>query len=506
MLSIEDESLYCPPLLDNLCWPQTLANDSVTMPCASLAMGGVDPSKFVTRRCLPSGNWANVSYKPCVYPDVWELMMKFYIPRTVDQRKTYTDILQAVRIIELIGLSVSFVSVLVSLLIFLTFRSLYCSRTKIHINLLLAIFIQIVARIVNYGIEMKQRNTPSHFVPLACGTNASTPSPAAPSVLTYLCPLKVVFLQFSISAMFMWMLCEGIHLNNVLTVSVFKNHFKTYYFYIIGWIVPFCITLSWSIVMFLKESGRKCWANYNYLKYYYIVDGPRYAVMIINVIFLLNIIRVLLVKIKEGSEKQLRDKYVNVTKTLSIRSKSSSKEIRFPKKKPTSKHPPGILSSLKSCIHRRTRRGSMNTRFVRKAVKAAVFLLPLLGITHMLETFVSPDRQSIPLFALYCSVTYFLVTFQGFFCSLLYCFLNTEVRDTVSRRLRSTHTWTSCKQWLGRNDRYEKDMCSSADRTRLELLISRSVSRPKESTVQIDDRRLTTDVDDSCIQPLKTTC
>ncbi|CAF1124928.1 unnamed protein product [Adineta ricciae] len=442
MLSIEDESLYCLPLFDNLCWPQTPANDSVTMPCASLAMGGVDPSKFVTRRCLPSGHWANVSYKPCVYPDVWELMMKFYIPRTVDQRKTYTDILQAVRIIELIGLSVSFVSVLVSLLIFLTFRSLYCSRTKIHINLLLAIFIQIIARIVNYGIEMKQRNTPSHFVPLPCGTNASTPSPPVPSLLTYLCPLKVVFLQFSISAMFMWMLCEGIHLNNVLTVSVFKNHFKTYYFYIIGWIVPFCITLSWSVVMFVKESGRKCWANYNYLKYYYIVDGPRYAVMIFRILIYFS----------------------------------------------------------------RTRRGSMNTRFVRKAVKAAVFLLPLLGITHMLETFVSPDRQSIPLFALYCSVTYFLVTFQGFFCSLLYCFLNTEVRDTVSRRLRSTHTWTSCKQWLGRNDRYEKDMCSSADRTRLELLISRSVSRPKESTVQIDDRRLTTDIDDSCIQPLKSTC
>lgn len=33
-------------------------------------------------------------------------------------------------------------------------RSLYCSRTKIHINLLLAIFIQIIARIVNYGYDM----------------------------------------------------------------------------------------------------------------------------------------------------------------------------------------------------------------------------------------------------------------------------------------------------------------------------------------------------------------
>jgi hypothetical protein len=71
----------------------------------------------------------------------------------------------------------------------------------------------------------------------------------------------------------MWMLCEGIHLNNVLTVSVFKNHFKTVYFYILGWgktksrfllnlfyfkiVVPFCITLSWSIIMFVKERGRK---------------------------------------------------------------------------------------------------------------------------------------------------------------------------------------------------------------------------------------------------------
>jgi len=31
----------------------------------------------------------------------------------------------------------------------------------------------------------------------------------------------------------------------------------------------------------------------------------------------------------------------------------------------------------------------------RKAVKAAIFLLPLLGITHMLETFVSPGEKEM---------------------------------------------------------------------------------------------------------------
>ncbi|CAF4377496.1 unnamed protein product, partial [Rotaria sp. Silwood2] len=229
---------------------------------------------------------------------------------------------------------------------------------------------------------MGQSKSPQQIEPIECGIDGSIRHHGISSIFKNMCPLIVIFLQFSITSMFMWMLCEGIHLNSILTVSVFRHHFKTYYFYILGWIVPFCITFSWSVVMFVKERGRKCWANYNYLKYYWIIDGPRYAVMIINFIFLLNIIRVLLVKIKEGSENQIRDE----------------------------KH----------------RRGSMNTKFVKKAVKAAIFLLPLLGITHMLETFISPDDKSILLFALYCSVTYFLVTFQGFFCSLLYCFLNTE--------------------------------------------------------------------------------
>lgn len=80
-------------------------------------------------------------------------------------------------------------------------------------------------------IQMKQ----SHSSPrMKCGINGIEPSNEF-SILPKLCPIVVIFLQFSITSMFMWMLCEGIHLNNVLTVSVFKNHFKTIYFYILGW-------------------------------------------------------------------------------------------------------------------------------------------------------------------------------------------------------------------------------------------------------------------------------
>lgn len=79
-----------------------------------------------------------VSYESCVYTDVWELMMTFYIKRTLQERKVcldselifpskkilqaYTEILQGVRIVELVGLSISFISVLLSLLIFFTLK------------------------------------------------------------------------------------------------------------------------------------------------------------------------------------------------------------------------------------------------------------------------------------------------------------------------------------------------------------------------------------------------
>lgn len=68
-----------------------------------------------------------------------------------------------------------------------------------------------------------------------CNINGSVHPHPQTVFFDSICPLSISFLQFGITAMFMWMLCEGIHLNNILTVSVFKNHFKTYYFHIIGW-------------------------------------------------------------------------------------------------------------------------------------------------------------------------------------------------------------------------------------------------------------------------------
>lgn len=71
----------------------------------------------------------------------------------------------------------------------------------------------------------------------------------------------------------------------------------------------------------------------------------------------------------------------------------------------------------------------------RKAVRAAIVLLPLLGITNLLH--LVPALKTAWKFALWSYSTYFLTSFQGFFIALIYCFLNGEVSADQSALVQS---------------------------------------------------------------------
>lgn len=63
----------------------------------------------------------------------------------------------------------------------------------------------------------------------------------------------------------------------------------------------------------------------------------------------------------------------------------------------------------------------------RKAVRAALFLLPLMGISNLLHLVDCRNFNQAWKFAVWSYTSYFLSTFQGFFVAILYCFLNGEV-------------------------------------------------------------------------------
>lgn len=64
----------------------------------------------------------------------------------------------------------------------------------------------------------------------------------------------------------------------------------------------------------------------------------------------------------------------------------------------------------------------------RKVSKAAIALVPLLGITNFILVILpEPHSKSPELFAFWSYTAHVLHSFQGLMVSILYCFMNKEV-------------------------------------------------------------------------------
>uniref|UniRef100_A0A672S1J8 Corticotropin-releasing factor receptor 1-like n=1 Tax=Sinocyclocheilus grahami TaxID=75366 RepID=A0A672S1J8_SINGR len=179
---------------------------------------------------------------------------------------------------------------------------------------------------------------------------------------------------------FFWMFGEGCYLHTAIVLTYSTDKLRKWMFICIGWCIPFPIIVAWAIGK-LYYDNEKCWFGKRAGIYTdYIYQGPMILVLLINFIFLFNIVRILMTK---------------------LRASTTSETIQY-----------------------------------RKAVKATLVLLPLLGITYMLF-FVNPGEDEISQIV-FIYFNSFLESFQGFFVSVFYCFLNSEVRSAVRKRW---HRW-----------------------------------------------------------------
>ncbi|KAG2460676.1 CRFR1 factor, partial [Polypterus senegalus] len=137
---------------------------------------------------------------------------------------------------------------------------------------------------------------------------------------------------------FFWMFGEGCYLHTAIVLTYSTDKLRKWMFICIGWCIPFPIIVAWAIGK-LYYDNEKCWFGKRAGVYTdYIYQGPMILVLLINFIFLFNIVRILMTK---------------------LRASTTSETIQY-----------------------------------RKAVKATLVLLPLLGITYMLF-FVNPGEDEI---------------------------------------------------------------------------------------------------------------
>ncbi|XP_025762308.1 corticotropin-releasing factor receptor 1 isoform X4 [Oreochromis niloticus] len=176
---------------------------------------------------------------------------------------------------------------------------------------------------------------------------------------------------------FFWMFGEGCYLHTAVVLTYSTDKLRKWMFICIGWGIPFPIIVAWAFGK-LYYDNEKCWFGKRAGVYTdYIYQGPMILVLLINFVFLFNIVRILMTK---------------------LRASTTSETIQY-----------------------------------RKAVKATLVLLPLLGITYMLF-FVNPGGEDEVARIVFIYFNSILESFQGFFVSVFYCFLNSEVRSAVRKR------------------------------------------------------------------------
>ncbi|XP_013399024.1 corticotropin-releasing factor receptor 1 isoform X1 [Lingula anatina] len=194
----------------------------------------------------------------------------------------------------------------------------------------------------------------------------------------WLCKAILVVWHYVHSTNYFWMFVEGLYLHLMVVWAFSADKVKLWVYLLIGWGAPAPTSIAWALTKHHLQSDENCWGaeNYNSQPEDYIVTGPILFVLGVNLIFLGTIVWVLITKLRASN--------------------------------------------------------SLETRHSRKAVKATLILMPLVGATYML--FLYPPSNDPITTKVFRYTNAFLQSTQGFFVALFYCFFNGEVQNALKRK------------------------------------------------------------------------
>ncbi|KZS20193.1 Diuretic hormone 44 receptor 1 [Daphnia magna] len=220
----------------------------------------------------------------------------------------------------------------------------------------------------------------------------------------------VIFLHYFHLTNFFWMFVEGFYLYMLVVETFSADKIRLRIYALIGWGIPLPVVIVWAVVkanwftytsteghqkLDLESFLASCpWMAAN--SYDWIYMTPAIAVLFVNILFLVKIMWVLITKLRSAN--------------------------------------------------------SAETQQYRKGSKALLVLIPLLGLTYVL-VIAGPTEGLIAIY--FSHIRAVLLSTQGFLVTLFFCFLNTEVRNSLRHhwnRWRTTSRWLDHSQSLSSRD------------------------------------------------------
>ncbi|XP_050922100.1 calcitonin gene-related peptide type 1 receptor isoform X2 [Lates calcarifer] len=336
--------LHCSRNWDGwLCWDDTPGGTYTSQNCPNYFVD-FDPTEKATKYCGEDGQWFR-------HPDTNRTWSNY----TLCNENTNAKLKSAYILfyMAIVGHALSIASLLISLAIFFYFRSLSCQRITLHKNLFCSYVLNSALTII-------------YLVGVVNKPEVVSKNPVGCKVLHF-------FHMYMLGCNYFWMLCEGIYLHTLIVVAVFAEEQHLHWYYLLGWGFPL-VPASIHAVARKKYFDDNCWMSVE-THLLYAVHGPIVAALLVNLFFLLNIIRVLVTKLRD------------------------------------------------------THRAESNMYM--KAVRATLILVPLLGIQFVIFPWRPENRLAGEV---YEYIMHILMHYQGLLVATIFCFFNGEVQAALKRQ------------------------------------------------------------------------
>ncbi|BFZ02420.1 hypothetical protein BsWGS_05457 [Bradybaena similaris] len=369
---------YCPRVWDGvLCWPDTSAGKIASQPCPGY-VNGFKAWENATRRCMPDGTWYFDFARNRTWTD-----LSFCSTKSDDEAIARTDFIKAhmgkIRLMYNVGYGVSLASLVLSVLIMVSFKKLHCPRNNIHVNLFISFILRASISFMKENLLVGALGFPGDVI--EDGGNSVIFKNGS---LHWECKLFFTCFHYILGANYMWIFAEALYLHILISVAVFSENSSVKWYALLGWVSPILFVLPWVVVRATLED-EYCWNTHPTPGYFWIMRGPIVLSIVVNFMLFLNIMRVLFTKLSAVNSPEAK-KY-------------------------------------------------------RKLAKSTLVLIPLFGVHYIVFAWLPKDVNRLAeLIQLYFEM--FFNSVQGFFVALLFCFLNGEVQSEIKKkwhRFRLTH-------------------------------------------------------------------